>query len=302
MRVLPVRSTAFENFRLSNQGPPLRPLVLAPVKQNFFLPIYLRFVIALGLFVAICPTALAQQIDVIPNPNRLVTDHADLLSSTEEQVLEQKLRAYDDTTSTQIVIVTLPSLGDYDVMDYAIALGRAWGVGQQGRDNGVVILVSRDDRAIAIATGYGLEGAIPDAIADRIRRNIITPSFREGRYFDGLSTAADALIAAAAGEFAAADRPRAAPRRPVNTATIFIIMIIAYFVLSSIGRRGGGGGGKRYRSRRFGGPPLILWGGGLGGSRGGFGGGGFGGGGFGGGGFGGFGGGSFGGGGASGRW
>lgn len=262
-----------------------------------------RFLLPLLLLAAALPAG-AQQIEVLPPSGRLVTDAADMLSPQEEAILEQRLVAYDDTTSTQIVVVTIGDLGGADGISYAVALGRAWGVGQQGQNNGVVLLVSRDDRTITIATGYGLEGAIPDAVAERIRRNVITPYFREGRYFDGLSEGVDALMAAAQGEFTAADRaPRHAdPPRTVDFGLIFVILIILYFVISS-GGRGGGHGGKRYRSRRFGGPPVIIWGGGgFGGRSGGFGGFGGGGGGFGGGGFGGFGGGSFGGGGASGSW
>ena len=230
-----------------------------------------------------------------------------MLSPQEEQLLEQRLVSYDDSTSTQIVIVTVPNLGGAEPIDYAVTLGREWGVGQAEHDNGVVVLVSRDDRSITIATGYGLEGAIPDVIADRIRRNVITPYFREGRFYEGLAAGAEAIMAAARGEFTAEDRtPHSRTPPGVDLGLIFVIFIILYFVFSSMGSGGGKGrgkgGGRRHRSR-FGGPPIIIWGGGgFGGRGGGFGGGGFGGFGGGGGGFGGFGGGSFGGGGASGSW
>lgn len=248
--------------------------------------------------------ASAQQIDVIPPSGRWVTDHGDMLSAAEEQALTQKLQHYQDSTSTQIIVVTLPSLEGHEPADYAVALGRAWGVGQQGQDNGVVLLVSRDDREVYIATGYGLEGAIPDAIAARIVRNVIVPRFRQGNFYLGIDEAVDNLAAAATGEFSA-DQIRSPDREGegvFGAATIFVLAIIFIFIINAIRHnRGGGGGdgGRRYRSRR-GGPPIIIWGGGFGGGRGG----GFGGGGFGGGGFGGFsgGGGSFGGGGAGGGW
>lgn len=251
--------------------------------------------------------ATAQQIEVIPPSGEWVTDRADLLSAAEEEALSRKLQAYEDTTSTQIVVVTLESLDGVAPVDYATELGRSWGVGQEGQDNGVVVLVSRDDREVFISPGYGLEGAIPDAIASRIVRNTLVPNFREGQFYAGLSAAADQLIAAAAGEFeAAADRSSSRRRDggKLPLANIFVLAIIAYFVISSFGSHGGGrgggrDGGKRYRRRR-GGPPVIIWGGGFGGGSGGFGGLGGGGGG----GFGGFsgGGGSFGGGGAGGGW
>lgn len=247
------------------------------------------------LWVAILPAVQAQTVEVIPPSGQWVTDQGDMLSASEEQALTQKLRTYSDTTSTQIIVVTLPDLGGADAGMYATELGEQWQVGQQGKDNGVVVLVSRDDRKVFIATGFGLEGAIPDAIAGRIIRNIITPNFRQGQFFKGLSDAVDALILAAAGEYTADEALRSYERSDdggMDTATLFVLMIIIYFVITSIRSGGGGkGGGRRYRSG--GGPPVIIWGGGGGGFGGG--GGGFGGG-FGGGG------GGFGGGGAGGGW
>ncbi len=248
-----------------------------------------------------CPAAAFGQgsIDVIPAAGSLVADEADLLTRSEERRLAEKLTAYADTTSTQIVVVTIPSLEGVPAAEYALALGREWGVGQEGKNNGVVILVSRDDREARIETGYGLEGAISDAIAARIYRNVMVPYFREGRFYEGLSAATDLLIAAAAGEYTAEQAPvrRSAP--PIDPSTIFTLLIVVWFVVASIRRRrGGNDGGERYR-RHAHGSHFIVWGSGLGGGGGGFGGG-LGGGGLGG--FGGFGGGGFGGGGAGGGW
>ncbi len=246
------------------------------------------------------PPAAAQQVDVIPKSDRLVNDRAGMLSSSEQRMLEQKLRAYADSTSTQVVIAIIQRLDGVPPAMYATELGRQWGIGQEGKDNGVVVLVSEADREVFIAPGYGLEGAIPDAIANRIYRNIIRPAFREGDYYRGLNRATDAIIAAASGEYeadATATRSTDDEGGGVSTANIFMILIILYFALK--GTRGGGGSGRSGRRRRRdrdGGLPFIIFGGGgVGGS----GGGGFGGGG---GGFGGFGGGSFGGGGAGGGW
>ncbi len=256
---------------------------------------FLPLVIVL-LAVMAAPAALAQRVDVISPTGRwvddLVTDRADMLSPSEEQALTQSLRFYADSTSTQIVIVTLQDLEGADIAVYATELGQKWGVGQQGKDNGVVILVSRADREVFIATGFGLEGAIPDAVAGRIVREIVVPNFKQERFYAGLAGAVDALILAAAGEFTAESPPpaHAPPNQEEDIfGLLFVIFIIVMFIISALGRRGGGrGGGRRYRSRG-GGPPVILWGGvwGSGGGGGGFGGGGFGGGGFGGGGFGG---------------
>ena len=256
--------------------------------------------LGLMIWAAVAGLAGAQQIDVVPPQDRLVNDRAGMLSATEVQRLERKLRGYADTTSTQIVVVTIPSLDGAPASMYATQLGREWGVGQQGQDNGVVILVSESDREVFIATGYGLEGAIPDAIASRIVRNIIRPAFRQSDFYAGLDRASDALIEAARGEFEAAEvQPQHREDRSFDFASGFVVLIILYFFINGIRRGGkrGGGGGKKAK-RRHGGGPFIIWGGGRGGGFGG--GGGFSGGG--GGGFGGFGGGSFGGGGAGGSW
>ena len=254
------------------------------------LSVFFRLGMAVAVLLAVwVPAAQAQR--AIPPPGQWVTDQAGLLTPTEAQTLTQTLRFYADSTSTQIIVVTVPDLGGADIATYATELGQQWGVGQQGKDNGVVILVSRDDRQVFIATGFGLEGAIPDVVAGRIVREIITPNFKQGRFYAGLAGAVDALILAAAGEFTA-DGPTPSYTPQDNEQDVFgllfVVFIIILFVISAMRNRGGGGGGRRYR-RRHGEPPVIIWGGvwGSSGGSGGFGGGGFGGGGFGGGGLGG---------------
>ena len=251
----------------------------------------LRSGVALWVFLLIAGAVQAQ--DVIPPSGQWVTDRAELLSDQEERMLSARLAGYADTTSTQMIIVTLPTLDGVPAADYALALGRAWGVGQGDKDNGVVILVSRDDRQLFIATGFGLEGAIPDIVAGRIVRDVITPRFREGRFYDGLSGAVDKLFLAAAGEYTAEEASEGIP-----VSVIIILFIVALIIILSISAAHdeGSGGGTSYRHRSG---PVIIWGGGHGGWGGGRSSGGFGGGGFGG--FGG-GGGGFGGGGAGGSW
>lgn len=217
------------------------------------------------------------------------------MSSSEERILSQKLASYNDTTSTQIIVVTLPSLNGIPEGDYAVELGRQWKVGQAGQNNGVIILASRDDRRLFIATGYGLEGAIPDVIANRIVQDIMVPNFRQGRFYNGFDSAADALILAARGEFTASP---GGSNEGLDPDTVRLLVWLAIFIIIISIRNNNSSGGKRYRRR--GGFPTVVWGPTIGGG----GGGNFGGGGFGGGGFGGFsgGGGSFGGGGAGGGW
>lgn len=254
----------------------------------------------LGLLAAAgASPATAQRYDFPSQPSGPVLDQGDLLSGGEERALARKLAAYEDTSSTAVVVVTLRSLSGAPVDDYAISLGRAWGVGQAGKDNGVVVLVSRDDRKMFIATGYGVEGALPDAIANRIVERVMTPAFREGQFYAGLDRGTDAIIQATRGEYTAAEEaPPASSDDGISTTLIYLFLVLLYFVGSAFWKRGRGSKmGSKKTKRQHGDLPVIIWGGGGRGS-GGFGGGG----GMGGGGFGGFGGGSFGGGGAGGSW
>ncbi len=263
----------------------------------------LLLVATLGLLAAVLASpALAQRYDFPPRPDGPVLDQAGMLSGGEERALARKLTMYEDTTSTAIVVVTLTSLDGAPVDDYAISLGREWGIGQKEKDNGVVVLVSKDDRKMFIATGYGVEGALPDAIANRIVERIMTPAFRQGRFYAGLDRGTDAIIEATMGEYTATESVSSSESDDgISTTLIYIFLILAYFIGSSFWRRGGGKKkGAKKSKRRHGGLPIIIWGGGGSHGGGGFGGGGSGG--FGGGGFGGFGGGSFGGGGAGGSW
>ncbi|MEM8558477.1 MAG: TPM domain-containing protein [Bacteroidota bacterium] len=235
----------------------------------------------------------AQALDVIAPTGQWVTDQASLLSPAERRALSQDLAAYAQRTSTQIVVVILPDIGGGDPGMYATELGQAWGVGRGDVDNGAVLLVVQDTRQVFIATGFGLEGLVPDALAGRIVRGVILPAFRQGDFYGGLQQAVDAIQATAEGEFE--PLPQAPANDGVNEALIYLVVILLYFIISALLNKSGGGssGGRRRRSR--GGVVFIP---------GGWGGGGYGGGGFGGGGFGGFGGGGggFGGGGAGGSW
>ena len=240
----------------------------------------------------------AQSLPARPNPPRLVNDLAGLMQAGEADQLEQKLVTYNDSTSSQIAVVTVPNLDGDDIADYAQQLYEKWGIGQKGKNNGILILVAQQEHTARIQTGYGLEGAVPDAIAKRIISNTLVPAFRQNQYYAGLDRATDQLISLAKGEYKA-DPADARPQGRDRTGSgIPFWLIIAVLVLVFVMLRNRGGGGGR-GNRGFGGgfiPPIIFGGGFGGGGGGGFGGGG------GGGGFGGFGGGSSGGGGASGSW
>lgn len=254
------------------------------------------------LFLFVTTGLLAQTFP--EKPNTLVNDYTNTLSATEIAALEQKLVAFDDSTSTQIAVVLIKSLEGYDVADYAVRLAESWGIGRQGRNNGVLVLASLGDRRVTIQTGYGVEGALPDAITKRIISNEISPSFKQGNYFQGLDEGTNAIIAYTKGEYKN-DQPKRGSEKGGGIGFIILIVIL---IIIFLGRRGGGGRGTVIGGRGAASPFWwMLMGSGMGhrhrgGGWGGFTGGGGGWGSGGGGGFGGFGGGSFGGGGSSGSW
>lgn len=228
-----------------------------------------------------------------PNPPRLVNDLAKTMSAEQVATLERKLVDFDKTTSTQISVVTVKSIGSYEVAQYAVELANRWKIGRAAKNNGVLVLASIHDRKINISTGYGLEGALTDALCGRIIRHEITPYFKNGDYYGGFNNGVEAIMKASKGEYAA--EPEASGK-DISIGGIVVLIVIVFIVVAILSAMGGGNGGGGYMSGRgsrgFGGG---YWGGFGGGS-------GWGGGSSSGGGFGGFGGGSFGGGGASGSW
>ena len=131
-----------------------------------------------------------QEIPVRPDPPRLVNDFAGILQPDEVQRLENKLVAFSDSTSTQIVVVIVKSLNGADKQMFAYQIGKKWGVGIKGKNNGAMVLVKpkypNEKGEIEIQTGYGLEGVIPDALAKRIINNEMVPNFTDGNYTLGL--------------------------------------------------------------------------------------------------------------------
>ncbi|GAB3987278.1 hypothetical protein GCM10028807_06900 [Spirosoma daeguense] len=225
-----------------------------------------------------------------PNPPRLVNDFVGILSGSERSQLEQKLKAYNDSTSNQITIVIVKTTEPYPIGDWAFQVGRKWGVGQKGKNNGLVLAWATQTRKIYIATGYGLEGAVPDAIAKRIISNTIVPAFKQERYFQGLDEATTEIIQRARGEYKAEPKSDS-DGEGIGTFVIFLIIFIIVIIIISRKNRGGGGNN---RNRGGGWGPVFFptstmsgwgnsggggWSSGGGGSFGGFGGGSFGGGG-----------------------
>ncbi len=248
--------------------------------------------------------AYSQNIPIRPVPPRLVNDFAGMLNSDEISRLERNLVVFNDSTSTQIAIVVVPSLDGYDKSDYAQKLGEKWGIGQKGTNNGILILVkpkTTDSRGeVFIAQGYGLEGAIPDLTCGEIVDNDILPAFRNGDYFGGLNKATNTLMSLARGEYSAAEYGQKAKKGTGKGAPLGLIIFIVFIIIAMISRNSGGSNNKHIGT---GGLPFWMLLGMLGSGRGSGGSwGGFSGGSNSGGGFGGFGGGSFGGGGAGGSW
>jgi uncharacterized protein len=243
------------------------------------------------LLLCFAGVALGQDIPDRPSPPRLVNDFVgNLLSSQQINSLERKLVAYNDSTSTQIVVVIVDSVEPYDMNTYTLELGRKWGVGQKGKNNGIVLLWAPGDRKVYIATGYGMEGALPDAYANRIVDQVIIPRFKEIKYYEGLDAGVDTIMKYASGEYKAEPEDGGGEDSVIPIIVFFIVIFLFIF----ISRKGGGGGGG-FSSRGSGGMPYTTYTG-WGQSSGSFGGGSSGGG------FGGFGGGSFGGGGAGGSY
>lgn len=253
-----------------------------------------KLLVYAAIFIAIMTACPVSAIPQRPEPQRLVNDFAGIFTSSQIRTLENTLVEFDDTTSNQIAVITTLDLEGYAIAEYATRIGIGWQVGSEKFDNGVVIVVkpktSRSDGEVFIATGYGLEGAIPDVYAKRIIDRVMIPYFINGDYYGGVSAACDTIMKLASGEIS---EPREEEEDPLWVFIAFLLIIIIIIILVGIAsgnNNGGNGSGGRGPTIYTG--PIITGGR----NSGGFSGGSFGGG------FGGFGGGSFGGGGAGGRW
>ncbi len=166
------------------------------------------------------------------SPPRIVNSYVNILDKTEEQQLEQNLRRFNAQESTQISIAIIDDLKGYDKADFAFKLAEKWGIGQNGKDNGILILVKAETKdskgEVFIATGYGLESVIPDAIAKRIIEKEIIPNFRKGLYYNGLNSATNTLISLSTGKFTADEYVNATEntKAPFPIIIIFILIII----------------------------------------------------------------------------
>jgi uncharacterized protein len=255
--------------------------------------------VSLVLVAVLCASSRAAE-TIPPVPAKHFTDAANVVSPAAAQRLDAKLREFEKQTSNQILVVIYPKMqSDSSIEDYTYRVAEQWRVGGKGRNNGVVLFVFPRDRKMFMQVGYGLEGALPDALAKQIIDREITPRFRNGDYDGGLTAGVDAIIAATKGEYKPAPKKELSGR---GVGFIIFLVIVVIVILVSVARNRGpttySRRGRR-RGRHYGGGwPIFIptggggWGGGGGGGWGGGGGGG------------GFsaGGGSFGGGGAGGSW
>lgn len=173
-------------------------------------------------------TLIGQNLPQKPNPPKFVNDLAHMLQDNEAQALEYKLHAYRDSTSNQVIILTVPTLEGHDVESYANEIGRTWGIGEKGKNNGVLILIAQQERKTRIEVGYGLEGAIPDAATKDILREIIKPNFKQENYYQGFDQAIDRIMALAAGEYKAPAKKREG-NGVGGIVIIFVIILVIIF-------------------------------------------------------------------------
>lgn len=260
----------------------------SPIKNTFLLSFFLLLLVQTGY----------AQFDIPKKPSfqTSVYDYANILGADKAK-LEEKLIRYSDSTSTQIVVVTVPTINGEDIGLLAPKWGHAWGVGQEKEDNGVFILLAVKERKIWIAPGYGVEDRLTAGINGELIRNIIIPEFKAGNYYQGLDKGADAIFDVLKGKYKGTRKGSNGGESNSGGLVVFIIIfIVILFILSKNknNRNGGNRGGGLDLSDIIILSSLGRGGGGFGGSSGG----GFGGGGFGGG----FGGGGFSGGGAGGSW
>ena len=231
-------------------------------------------VVLVALLLAV--TVHAQQGE-IPANDGWVTDLGGFLTPQQETTLENLMESYRRGSGHEIALLTVPDLGGRSLEGYALEVARQWGLGQEEKNNGALLLVARAERKVRIEVGRGLEGTITDAISGRIIRGAIAPEFKKGRYYEGLLAGVQAMHAAAGGDYARIPEER---KRKSGGIMGMIPMLFMFFILSRLFRRGRGGRGGGLLGGLFLGSMLMgggrSSGGGFGGSGsfGGFGGGG----------------------------
>ena len=197
-------------------------------------PLWMRRISSLGivglvLFFCLAPVHGSE---VLALKGR-VNDYAGILSPAAESRLETVLGDLERTDATQIVVLTLPSLGGETIEEYGIRVADTWKIGQKGLDNGAILIISKNDRKLRIEVGYGLEGTLTDLMAGRIIGNIIVPRFKAGDFDQGITEGVQAMIQAVRGEFKAENRP--APSSIPWHGNLFSVIVVL-FLINLMGR------------------------------------------------------------------
>ena len=217
--------------------------------------------IGLALWLLACVTTVQAAL-AFPALTGRVVDTAQMIDPVVREQLTQQLQALEQTSGDQIVVVTVPDLQGLPIEDYGYQLGRHWGIGQKGKDNGALLIVSRDERKLRIEVGYGLEGVLTDAQSWVIINQVIAPAFKTGNYSKGISDGVAAMLQVVGGDPLAVPAHVAdanfAKDNPAFSIGMFVLLLIVLWlcnrmglpvgaillaILSSSGRGGGGGGG-----------------------------------------------------------
>lgn len=178
----------------------------------------------------------------VPRLTGRVNDYAGMLSPDATARIEQKLAGFERDQSTQIVVLTIPSLQGDDIDQFAIRVADQWKIGQKGKDNGVILILAQAERKVRIEVGMGLQGVLPDITAGRIIRDVMRPYLKNNNFDQGIEAGVDAIMAATKGEFRASpqDGANKSHRKSNSTATVFLLVAVAAVILGSISRYLGG--------------------------------------------------------------
>ena len=187
------------------------------------------------IFAVFCSLQMSASAFTVPgNPTGFVNDYANILSGDTKQKLEEELRSFNASTSNEIAVVTISSLDGDTVENYAVKLFESWKIGKAKEDNGVLLLIAKDDHKLRIEVGYGLEGALPDILAKDIIDNKITPSFKNGDYDTGVTNGVKAIIEATQGEYKATTKQSSNSMNSDSIFGIFMFVIFGFQFLFSI--------------------------------------------------------------------
>ncbi len=236
------------------------------------------FIPLISVIILICATVHAAD---VPKLQGHVNDYANMISAETKTLIEEQLKSLEQSDSTQIFVLTVPSLEGESIEEFAIKVFDVWKAGQKNKDNGVLLIAAQKERKLRIEVGRGLEGRLTDLVSGRIIDNVMVPKFREGDYNGGFIAGISALVQATKGEYTAEDsQPRSGNmidrleafliQRPDNSAVFALLVILIVFFLGIWGnihripgfreRSGGMRHSKRSASRKTGWLPVIVTG------------------------------------------